>query len=181
MGFGSVVVGEHVGVGELVEGADNLRGLVLDDCEEDEQVGLGDGARPPDLLHHLAVALDRLEDAFDQPHYPPRLLLATAIPPLCLLEVDLHRAQVLLEVEQEALLVVEGRRLALSQLLPQTGNFKLEFLDFVALEVDELEHLEVLLLIPAEDAQQLVEVVDLRRRLDLREVLPELLDLLHLF
>jgi hypothetical protein len=174
------VGGQHVGVGELVEGVDDLGGLVLDDCQEDQQVGLGNGLRTADLLHHLPVALDGLEDALDEPHDAARLFLAVLVLALGVAQVALDCAEAVLHFEEEALLLVDGGGLALSQFLPEFGDFELELFDLVALEVDELEHLEVLLLVLAEDAEQLVEVVDLGGGLDLGEVLPELLDLLHL-
>ena len=56
----------------------------------------------------------------------------------------------------------------------------LQLLNLVALQVDELEHLEVLFLVLAENPQQLLEVRYLCRSLNLRKVLAKLLDLLHL-
>lgn len=71
--------GQHVGIGELIESVDDLGGLVLNHCQKDQQVRLGDSPRSTDLLHHFAIAFDGLEDTFDQPHDTPSLFLAIFI------------------------------------------------------------------------------------------------------
>lgn len=136
--------------------------------------------RAPDLLRHISVTLNSLENAFDKAHDSPCLLLTTAVFCLSILEIGLNSSQIIFHSKQKLLFVIESGCLSLAELLPQSGDLEFQFFDLVALQVDELEHLEVLLFIPAENSEQFVKIVDLCCCFDLREVLPELLDLLHL-
>jgi hypothetical protein len=78
--------------------------------------------------------------------------LAIFIPRFGLLEVSLNRLKAILQLKQELLLLVKRRCLALPQILSQPGHLKLQFLYLVTLQVDELEHLEVFLLVLTEDS-----------------------------
>lgn len=99
---------------------------------------------------------------------------------LGLLEPVLNQSEVVLHFQQVLFLFVHSVVLAMAEFLLELGYLELQLFDFIALQVDELEHLEVLFLVFAENAQQLIEVVNLSCRLDLCEVLSKLLYLFHL-
>lgn len=66
------------------------------------------------------------------------------------------------------------------QLFGDLENFQFQFFDFIALEIDKLEHLKIFLLIFSENSQELFEVGYLCGSLYLSKILPKFLDFIHL-
>ncbi len=67
------------------------------------------------------------------------------------------------------------------KLISEFGHFMLELLNLVALQIDKLEHLEVLFFVFAENSEQFFKVLDFSGGLNFCKVFSELLYFFHLF
>lgn len=78
-------------------------------------------------------------------------------------------------------LSVPSAVIGILKFLLQLEQLRFQLLNLITLQIDKLEHLEILLLVLTKNPQQLIKILNLSGSLNLREVLPEFLDLLSLF
>lgn len=160
-------------------GLEYLVDPILYDAQEYEHVAICDLIGARQLFGHVLLALIHVEQVLDPGDEGLDELESVVVLELVVTALLLALAEFVFEF-LEVPLPLDVHTAALSLVLgllrPHLLDLLLVLLDVVALVVHVLEGLEVLLLVLHEYAHQPVEVLDVRGRLDLREVLFVLLD-----
>jgi len=101
--------------------------------------------------------------------------LANFIFAFSLSEIILNIFKTVLHLEQKLLFFIDVHALAFPKLIFQLSYFKLKFLYFITLKINKFKHLKILLLIFAENAQQLIKIIDLSCSFNFCEILSKFL------
>jgi len=174
------VSGQHVRIRKAIECFHNRNSFVLNNSQKHKKIWFRNSFGPTNFFDDLSVALYCLEDSLNDSHNWPGIFLVGTILRINILEVIFNWFEVIFHLVEENIFLSWLNVLIFWFLFSQATNFEFKLLNLIALQIDELEHLKILLFVSTENTKKFIKVINLCSSFDFGKIFSKLLNFFHL-